>query len=66
MTGDTLCDDRPAEASDELIWGAEAIGRVINRDPRAVYHLHGKGELPTKSVGGRLCARKSALLAIAD
>lgn len=56
---------------DELVWGAEAIGRVINRDPRQVYHLVEIGAIPVKRVAGRegkrgrLCGRKSALLAIA-
>jgi hypothetical protein len=52
-------------SEDELVWGASAIGRVINRKPRAVYHLHEKGAIPTKSVAGRLCGKKSNLLAIA-
>jgi hypothetical protein len=56
---------------DPIIWGAEAIGRVINRNPRQVFHLAAIGAIPVKRVGGRdkrggrLCARKSALLAIA-
>jgi hypothetical protein len=29
--------------SSEYLWGAEAIGAVINRNDRQVYHLHAKG-----------------------
>jgi hypothetical protein len=51
---------------DELVWGATAIGRLIGRNARQVYHMHAQGILPTRSVGGRLCGRASSLLAIAD
>lgn len=50
---------------DELVWGAIAIGKVINRGERQVFHLAGTGAIPVERVGGRLCARKSKLLAIA-
>jgi hypothetical protein len=50
---------------DELVWGAIAIGKVINRGERQVFHLVGTGAIPVERVGGRLCARKSKLLAIA-
>jgi hypothetical protein len=60
------CDDRSQpESEDELVWGARAIAKVINRKPRAVFHLAAKkkkgGEagLPVEYVGGRLVARKS-------
>jgi hypothetical protein len=29
----------------DLVWGAEAIGRVINRTARQVHHLHEIGAL---------------------
>jgi hypothetical protein len=47
------------------VWGAIAIGKVINRGERQVFHLVGTGAIPVERVGGRLCARKSKLLAIA-
>jgi len=55
----------PDGNEDQLVWGATAIGRVINRKPRAVYYLHEIGAIPVKSVGGRLCGLRSKLLAIA-
>jgi hypothetical protein len=51
---------------DEIIWGAVAIGGVIRRNPRQVYYLHETGAIPTKLVGGRICAKRGKLLAIAD
>jgi hypothetical protein len=71
---DSTSKRRPQSDSDgdELIWGAAAIGRVIKRKPRQVFHLAKIGAIPVKKIrppgttrGGRLCARKSALLAIA-
>jgi hypothetical protein len=50
---------------DGLVWGAAAIGLVISRSERQVYHLAATGAIPVKPVGGRLCARKRKLLAIA-
>ena len=66
-------DVRSPAADDELVWGAEAIGRVIGRSARAVFHMAATNQIPVKKIrapgkkrGGRLCARKSSLLAIAD
>jgi hypothetical protein len=53
------------ESDDELIWGAEEIGEIINRTRRQVFHLASTGALPVKRVGGRLVALKSRLLQIA-
>jgi hypothetical protein len=50
---------------DELVWGAAAIGKVINRSTRATFHLAAIGAIPVEHAGGRLVARKSKLLAIA-
>ena len=55
----------PDEDADTLVWGALAIGAVIKRKPRQVFHLAATGAIPVHRVGGRLCARKSKLLAIA-
>jgi hypothetical protein len=53
------------EPGDELVWTARAIGKLIKRSERAVFHMHATGSLPTKVVGGRLVAKKSKLLGIA-
>jgi hypothetical protein len=40
-----------ADSLDTPIWGAAAIGRVINRSQRAVFHLLESGLLPAEKVG---------------
>jgi hypothetical protein len=48
--------------TDDLLWGAAAIARYINRDRRAVYYLISKQIIPAKKLGFRtICARKSEL-----
>jgi hypothetical protein len=60
-------DDRAdVELDDDLVWGAKNIGEVIRRNTRQTFHLHKTGAIPTKNVGGRIVARRSRLLAIAD
>jgi hypothetical protein len=61
-----VCDQPETEADDEIIWGAENIGKTINRSARQVFHLASKELIPVKRVGNRLCASKAKLLAIAD
>jgi hypothetical protein len=48
--------------SDEIVWGAAAIGRVINRSPRQAVYLLEKGELPAKKIGGRWCGSRAKLI----
>jgi hypothetical protein len=55
-----------AEPLPRLTWGARNIGKVINRSETDVYYLHRTGAIPTKVVGGRICANTAKLLAIAD
>jgi len=53
----------PALAPD-LLHGADAIATFLFGSPaarRRVYRLQAKGRLPIIRVGGRLCARRSAL-----
>jgi hypothetical protein len=50
--------------NDAPVWGAEAIGAVINKPPRAVFHLLENGLLPAKKVGGRWVASRKKLLAL--
>lgn len=37
----------------DLIWGAEAIAKVIGQTRRATYHMLEAGELPARQVGKR-------------
>lgn len=37
----------------DLVWGAEAIAKIIGRSQRATFHMLESGELPAKKVGGR-------------
>jgi hypothetical protein len=48
---------------DAPVWGAEAIGRVINRPARQTFHLLESGALPAKKIGGRWTAIPRRLLA---
>jgi hypothetical protein len=46
----------PVDDDDEVVWGAEAIGREINRTAREIYNLHAnKAEnlIPIDKVGHR-------------
>ena len=47
----------------ELVWGAEAIARIIGRSTRSTFHLLDSGELPAKKVGGRWVAERANLAA---
>jgi hypothetical protein len=66
------------DENDLLIWGAANIGKEINLNERQVFHLarkrkqgeeeeeeEGEKKLPVERVGGRLCAWRSKLRAIA-
>jgi hypothetical protein len=46
----------------ELIWGAEAIAKIIGRSTRATFHMLDSGELPAKKVGGRWVAERGKLI----
>jgi hypothetical protein len=48
----------------EIVWGAEAIGRVINQTPRQTHHLLKKGFIKAaRQCGGRWFADKAGLRA---
>jgi len=50
VNGDNQALDKPA-------WGAEAIGEIIGRSPRQVFHLYHSGALKSiRKIGGRLVA----------
>jgi hypothetical protein len=44
------------------LWGARAIGSVINRSECVTFDLLEKGELPAQKVGGRWVSTKRRLL----
>lgn len=47
----------------DLIWGAEAIAKVIGRTTRVTFHLLTSGDIPAKKVGDRWVAERSKLVA---
>jgi hypothetical protein len=48
---------------DKPVWGAKAIGQIINRNPRQAFHLLTNGHIKSaRQVGGRWTAVPSALL----
>lgn len=56
----------PAEISEDLLEGAEAIAAFLFGDRkkrRAIYNLVEKNALPVFRLGATLCARKSTLTA---
>jgi hypothetical protein len=50
-------------ASPDLVWGGEAIAKVINREPAPTFRMLELGHLPARKVGGRWAASRSKLLA---
>jgi hypothetical protein len=46
----------------ELIWGAEAIAKLIGRSARVTFHMLTTGALPAKKVGGRWVAERGKLV----
>jgi hypothetical protein len=51
------------ESTIELIWGINAIARLIGRTDRQAFHMVSTGQLPAKKVGGRWVAERSKLIA---
>jgi hypothetical protein len=46
----------------DLVWGAENIGRIINRSTRQTFHLLAKGEITgARKVGSSWVVSRSAL-----
>jgi len=54
---------RTAPELPDIAWGAVEIGEVINRDPRATFHLLERGFLPARKVGKLWAASRRRLLA---
>jgi len=47
----------------DLLWGADEIGKNINRNERAVFHLYRTRALKSiRKVNGKLVASRAALL----
>jgi hypothetical protein len=54
----------PAHDDDgDLLWGAEAIGRAINRTRRETFYLLESGRLPAQKIGHRWVASRRDLFA---
>ncbi|MHC2488156.1 hypothetical protein CN068_06880 [Sinorhizobium meliloti] len=52
------------DATLDLIWGVEEIGKVIGRNARQTYHMIQSGHLPmVKQVGERYVASRQKLIA---
>jgi len=47
----------------DLVWGVEAIARIIGRTPRVTFHLCKTEQLPAKKVGNRWVAERGNLIA---
>ncbi len=50
----------------DLVWGADAIAKVIKRNPRQVFNLLENGDLPAKKIGGRWVASRARLVQLFD
>jgi hypothetical protein len=49
-------------ALDKPVWGAAAIGQIINRNPRQTHHLLASGNIKSaRRIGGRWVANSAAL-----
>ena len=48
--------------SDDVVWGAPAIGRVIRKNPRQTYYLLENGLIPARQIGSQWVASRSRLL----
>lgn len=46
----------------DIVWGAEAIGKVINQPLPSTFHLLSRGKLPAKRVGRRWVASRKKLI----
>ncbi|QND50823.1 hypothetical protein HB779_02150 [Phyllobacterium sp. 628] len=52
------------EASLDLVWGVDAIGKLIGRSYQQTYHMIAGGKLPmVKQVGERYVVSRSKLIA---
>ncbi|MGN6143430.1 MAG: hypothetical protein ACTHOP_07565 [Mesorhizobium sp.] len=56
-----MADDKETEL--DLIWGVEAIGKLIGRTYQQTHHMLRTGKLPAKQVGERWVASRAKLIA---
>ncbi|QGA57244.1 DNA-binding protein [Brucella sp. 2280] len=47
----------------ELIWGINAIAKLIGRTDRQAFHMASTGQIPARKIGGRWCAERGELVA---
>ena len=47
----------------DLVWGAKAIGQIINKPQRATFYLLESGALPARKIGSQWVASRRRLLA---
>ena len=60
---DPVNDSRSAPVENAFVWGADEIGRVIDRTGRQTNHLLATGQIKSaKKIGGRWVANRLALL----
>jgi hypothetical protein len=52
-----------SNADHDVVWGAKAIGAVINRTERQAFHLLESGALPAKKIGNLWTGSRRKLLA---
>jgi hypothetical protein len=64
MSSNAFLDDSVNEEKvSPVVWGCDAIGKVIGRSPRQTHHLITKNQIQSvKKVGGRWVAGRAALL----
>jgi hypothetical protein len=51
-----------SDVEDEVVWGAKAIGEVVNRSPRQVIYLLENGTLPAKKIRDQWVSTRQKLL----
>jgi hypothetical protein len=56
-----LSDDTRENLASDILEGAESIAAFLGKDPRQVYHMASRGQLPTFKLGSVLHARRSTL-----
>jgi hypothetical protein len=48
----------------DLVWGADAISKIIRRTPRQTFHLLASGGIPpARQIGGRWVVERGKLIA---
>lgn len=48
---------------EDMLWGAKEIARFLGCTEKMVFNMHLRRQLPTFKQGGRVCARRSVLVA---